>query len=183
MSTLTERNSVQEQCVNHYSGHPNTWILTYWVDVAVMLSWSWFRFHQRTKISEKKANAAHIISHGLEHFISLFICTSTVLKQTFLPLPRGFYDTLFNIKCFVEQELNMCKPTNVEQLITFSIVFIIKLVLLVWFSVAHATSGMLVDKNRIIFLHWELLFIQENSAKKYLLFCPPTWPPIHVDKK
>ena len=47
----------------------------------------------------------------------------------------------------------MCKPTNVEQLITFSIVFIIKLVLLVWFSVAHATSGMLVDKNRTIFLH------------------------------
>lgn len=42
---------------------------------------------------------------------------------------------------------------NVEQLITFSIVFIIKLVLLVWFSVAHATSDMLVDKNRTIFLH------------------------------
>lgn len=38
-------------------------------------------------------------------------------------------------------------------LITFSIVFIIKLVLLVWFSVAHATSAMLVDKNRTIFLH------------------------------
>ena len=42
----------------------------------------------------------------------------------------------------------MRKSTNVEQLITFSIVFIIKLVLLVWFSVAHATSAMLLDKNR-----------------------------------
>ena len=42
----------------------------------------------------------------------------------------------------------MRESTNVEQLITFSIVFIIKLVLLVWFSVAHATSAMLVDKNR-----------------------------------
>lgn len=48
----------------------------------------------------------------------------------------------------------MCKSTNVEKLITFSIVFIIKLVLLVWFSVAHATSAMLVDKNRTIFLHY-----------------------------
>ena len=45
------------------------------------------------------------------------------------------------------------QQNNVEQLITFSIVFIIKLVLLVWFSVAHATSAMLVDKNRTIFLH------------------------------